>query len=96
MEEWREGGWAPPAHPVERLSHLPQEVLGDLDALIHGQVEVGVCEVLLDPAGQLPALVSPGKPLSADAQGREERHEAPVREPGPPSPSGKGVGGTAR
>lgn len=36
---------------MEGLCHLPQEVLGDLDALVDGQVEVGVREVLLDPAG---------------------------------------------
>lgn len=51
------------AHPVEGLRHLPQEVFGDLDPLIDGQVEVGICEVLLDPAGQFPPLVCPGKPL---------------------------------
>lgn len=51
------------AHPVEGLCHLPQEVLGDLDPLVDGQVEVGVREVLLDPPGQLPPLVSPSKPL---------------------------------
>ena len=39
------------AHPVEGLCHLPQEVLGDLDPLVDGQVEVGIREVLLDPPG---------------------------------------------
>lgn len=51
------------AHPVEWLCHLPQEVLGHLDPLIHSQVEVGISKVFLDPAGQLPPLVCPGKPL---------------------------------
>lgn len=66
-----------PAYPVEGLSHLPQEVLGDLDTLVHGQVEVGVGEVLLDPAGKLPALVRPGKPLMVGEGQRED-----VRPPG--------------
>ena len=48
---------------MEGLCHLPQEVLGDLDALVDGQVEVGIREVLLDPPGQLPPLVGPSKPL---------------------------------
>lgn len=48
---------------MEGLRHLPQEVLGDLHTLIYGQVEIGVSQVLLDPPRQLPALVSPSKPL---------------------------------
>ena len=74
-----EGKWGrpPPAHPVERLRQLPQEVLGHLDSLIHGQVEVGVCEVLLDPAGQLPPLVSPGKPLPGGGQERKGKRRDP-------------------
>ena len=36
---------------MEGLCHLPQEVLGDLDPLVDGQVEVGIREVLLDPPG---------------------------------------------
>lgn len=48
---------------MEGLSHLPQEVLGDLYSLIHGQVEIGVSQVLLDPSRQFPALVGPSKPL---------------------------------
>lgn len=51
------------AYLVEGLCHLPQEVLGYLYTLIHGQVEVGVGQVLLDPSRQLPTLVRPSKPL---------------------------------
>lgn len=56
---------------MEWLSHLPQEVLGNLDSLVNSQVEVGISEVLLDPARQFPTLVCPGKPLSGRGQGRE-------------------------
>lgn len=48
---------------MEGLGHLPQEVLGNLHALVHGQVEVGVGQVLLDPSRQLAALVGPSEPL---------------------------------
>lgn len=57
------GWWQ--AHLVEGLCHLPQEVLGHLDSLINREVEVGVGEVLLDPARQLPPFVCPGKALVA-------------------------------
>lgn len=35
----------------ERLSHLPQEVLGKLHGLVHGEVQTAVVDVLLYPAG---------------------------------------------
>lgn len=54
---------------MEGLRHLPQEVLGHLDALVHRQVEVGVRQVLLDPAGQLSPFVGTCKPLKEDRQG---------------------------
>lgn len=85
----------PQAHPVEGLRHLPQEVLGDLDPLLHRQVEVGVREVLLDPAGQFATLVGPGKPLSQAGEGEEGDIRPPAGEPGPPSPCGKGAGGNS-
>lgn len=66
-------GWQPRAHPVEWLCHLPQEVLGHLHPFIHGQVEVRVTQVLLDPAGQLPPLVRRGEPL-----GRRVRVSGPL------------------
>ena len=44
----------------EGLGHLPQEVLGQLDRLVHREVEAAVVDVLLDPAGQLPPLVRSG------------------------------------
>lgn len=47
----------------ERLSHLPQEVLGELDGLVHGEVQTAVADVLLDPAGKLPSLVCSGVSL---------------------------------
>lgn len=59
----REKGHVAKAYPVEGLRHLPQEVLGHLHTLVHGQVEVGVSKVLLDPSRQLPTLVGPSKPL---------------------------------
>lgn len=34
----------------ERLSHLPQEVLGKLHGLVHGEVQTAVVDVLLNPA----------------------------------------------
>lgn len=78
------GGCRP--HPVEGLCHLPQEVLGHLDTLIHSQVEVGICEVLLDPAGQFPPLVPTGKPLWAEAQARERTSGPKLGSLGHPPP----------
>ena len=65
---WREKPCGAQAYPVEGLRHLPQEVLGDLYTLIHGQVEVGVGQVLLDPARQLTTLVRPSKPLRREGK----------------------------
>lgn len=47
----------------ERLSHLPQEVLGELDGFVHGEIQTTVADVLLDPAGKFPTFVSPGVTL---------------------------------
>lgn len=72
---------------MEGLCHLPQEVLGHLHPLVHRQVEVGICEVLLDPAGQLSTLVRPGEPLrTAKGKGCQ----------GPPLPRHRGVWGAGR
>lgn len=88
MREKGSEGRPPQAHPVEWLRHLPQEVLGHLDPLVHGQVEVGIREVFLDPAGQLPPLVYPGKPLGG--RGRESvRTLGVLAPPAQPALSGK-------
>ncbi len=47
----------------ERLSHLPQEVLGELDSLVHGEVQTAVTDVLLNPARKLPTFVCSGVTL---------------------------------
>lgn len=41
----------------ERLSHLPQEVLGELDGFVHGKVQTAVTDVLLNPARKFPTFV---------------------------------------
>lgn len=41
----------------EGLSHLPQEVFGELHGLVHGEVQAAVADVFLDPARKLPAFV---------------------------------------
>lgn len=51
------------ANLSERLSHLPQEVLGELDGLVHGKIQAAVADVLLNPARELPALVRPAVAL---------------------------------
>lgn len=47
----------------ERLSHLPQEVFGQLDGLVHGEVQTAVTDVLLNPARKLPTFVCSGVTL---------------------------------
>lgn len=47
----------------ERLSHLPEEVLGELDGLVHGEVQTAVADVLLNPARKLPTFVRSGVTL---------------------------------
>lgn len=44
-------------HLSERLSHLPQEVLGELDGLVQGQIQTAIADVLLDPAREFSTLV---------------------------------------
>ena len=48
------------AYLSERLSHLSQEVLGEMDGLVHGEVQTAVTDVLLNPAGKLPTFVCSG------------------------------------
>lgn len=47
----------------ERLSHLPQEVLGELDGFIHGKIQAAVTDVLLNPTRKFPAFVCSGVTL---------------------------------
>ena len=54
----------------ERLRHLAQEVFGELDRLVYGQVQAAICQVLLNPPGQLPTLVSPR--IALEPQGEED------------------------
>lgn len=49
----------------ERLSHLTQEVLGQLDGFVHRQVQTAVTDVLLNPARKLPPFVCSGVTLWA-------------------------------
>lgn len=42
----------------ERLSHLPQEVLGELDGFVYGEIQTAVTDVLLNPTRKFPAFVS--------------------------------------
>ena len=44
---------------AKRLRHLSQKPFADGEALVGGQIRVGVAQVLLDPLGQLAALVGP-------------------------------------
>lgn len=44
----------------ERLSHLPQEVLGELDGFVHSEIQTAVADVLLNPAGKFPTFVCSG------------------------------------
>lgn len=57
------------ANLSERLSHLPQEVLGELDGLVHCQVQAAVADVLLNPARKLPAFVRSAVALRQDGTG---------------------------
>lgn len=57
----------------ERLSHLAQEVLGELDGLVHSEVETAVVDVLLNPPWKLPSFVCSSVSLVG------EDHEAVVR-----------------
>lgn len=41
----------------ERLSHLAQEVLGELDSLIQGKIQTAVTDVLLNPARKFSTFV---------------------------------------
>lgn len=41
----------------ERLSHLPQEVLGELDGLVQGEIQTAVTDVLLNPARKFSTFV---------------------------------------
>lgn len=41
----------------ERLSHLPQEVFGELDSFVHGKVQTAITDVLLNPARKFPTFV---------------------------------------
>lgn len=60
--EWLTAGkWG--THLSERLSHLPQEVLGELDGFVHGEIQTAVADVLLNPAGKFPTFVGPGVTL---------------------------------
>lgn len=47
----------------EGLSHLPEEVLGQLYTLVHSQVQAALTQMLLDPARQLPSLICSGVSL---------------------------------
>lgn len=58
------------ANLSERLSHLPQEVLGELDGLVHREVQAAVADVLLNPARELPAFVRSAVALQT---GEDER-----------------------
>lgn len=45
------------AYLSERLSHLAQEVLGELDSLIQGKIQTAVTDVLLNPARKFSTFV---------------------------------------
>lgn len=47
----------------ERLSHLPQEVLGELHGLVQGEIQTAVTDVLLNPARKFPTFVCASVPL---------------------------------
>lgn len=47
----------------EGLSHLSEEMLGQLNGLVHSEVEAAIANVLLDPARKLPTLVRSGVTL---------------------------------
>ena len=58
---------------AEGLRHLPQEPFADADALVRGQVGVGVAQMLLNPFGQLAAFVGARVALVG------ENHDAVIR-----------------
>lgn len=64
----------------ERLSHLPQEVLGELHGLVQGEIQAAVTDVLLNPARKFPTFVRASVPLwSANAAVTPVRNEAGVQ-----------------
>lgn len=73
FSDWRWGKrWT---NLSERLSHLPQEVLGELDGFVHGEIQTAVADVLLNPAGKFPTFVGSGVTLWTGHTAVTHRHQ---------------------
>lgn len=61
-------------------------MLGELDGLVHGEIQAAVADVLLNPARELPAFVRSGVALRTGGGGEDKRTPSSAEQLSPATP----------